>query len=145
MTRRILPELINALLLIMWVYAAASKLFAYEDFRFQLISHKLIKNYASIVAWLVPAIELIIAFLLVVPALRKQGYYLSIMLLLLFSGYIIYMFNYYPHRPCSCGGIISRLSWRQHLVFNAFFILLSVAGLRMNRKSEAPAQSRQDC
>jgi hypothetical protein len=36
--------------------------------------------------------------------------------------------------PCSCGGIIAKLSWKEHVVFNLFFIANSVAGIKLQRK-----------
>jgi uncharacterized membrane protein YjjP (DUF1212 family) len=35
--------------------------------------------------------------------------------------------------PCSCGGIISLLSWGGHLVFNSVFILLAFAGVMLEK------------
>jgi hypothetical protein len=31
--------------------------------------------------------------------------------------------------PCSCGGVIQQLSWKQHIVFNISFIVLGIAGI----------------
>ncbi len=142
MTRKVTPELINALLLLMWVYAAATKLFAYENFRFQLLGHPMLMNNAATIAWLLPVVEILIATLLLFQASRRLGYYASVFLLLVFCGYIIYMFNFYPHKPCSCGGVISRLSWKEHLVFNAAFIILSLAGLYFHKPTISSHNTR---
>jgi hypothetical protein len=33
--------------------------------------------------------------------------------------------------PCQCGGVISKMSWKEHVVFNAFFIVVN--GLALKR------------
>jgi hypothetical protein len=43
--------------------------------------------------------------------------------------------------PCSCGGLISSLSWTQHLFFNLFFLLanaivLSIYPVKERRYSD---------
>jgi hypothetical protein len=32
--------------------------------------------------------------------------------------------------PCSCGGAISRMGWREHIVFNVVFVGLTVLAIR---------------
>ncbi|MEJ7778751.1 MAG: MauE/DoxX family redox-associated membrane protein [Daejeonella sp.] len=59
----------------------------------------------------------------------------SCILLFLFSMYIILVINHAFERiPCSCGGIISKLTWGQHLVFNLFFLALALAGFIISTK-----------
>ncbi|MDX1365731.1 MAG: hypothetical protein R3243_16110, partial [Arenibacter latericius] len=50
-------------------------------------------------------------------------------LMILFVGYTVAVLFFAPTLPCSCGGIISLLSWEQHLVFNLVFLLLSIVGI----------------
>jgi hypothetical protein len=44
------------------------------------------------------------------------------------------MVSFDKNLPCSCGGIISKLSWKQHILFNLFFIMLSITGIKVQRK-----------
>jgi len=39
------------------------------------------------------------------------------------------------HLPCTCGGIISKMSWKQHLGFNALFILVGLIGIIKTKKN----------
>lgn len=122
-------DLIGGLLVLLFVYAAFSKLFDYTQFKMQLGSSPLLATHAGIIAWLVPVVELIIATLLTVTITRIIGLYASLVLLLIFTLYISGMLLSGEHLPCSCGGVISTMSWSQHLVFNLFFIALSIAGI----------------
>lgn len=124
-----LTGLATVALALMWAYAAFSKLVAYEEFRFGLLNHRLLKDHAALVACAIPAVELAIVAALFTGRFNRLGFILSAVLLVVFTVYILYMFTAYPHTPCSCGGIISRLSWQQHIVFNVVFLVISLCGL----------------
>jgi hypothetical protein len=49
--------------------------------------------------------------------------------MLLFTGYIFIMLKYSSYLPCSCGGVLSNMSWKQHFVFNLAFSALALAGI----------------
>jgi len=38
-----------------------------------------------------------------------------------------------PYTPCSCGGIITLLSWPEHLLFNIGLIVLALIAIRFLR------------
>jgi hypothetical protein len=126
-------QIICALLVFLFVYAAASKLFDYTLFKMQLKNSQLIASYAGTIAWLLPIAELTIVVALTVTYTRLYGLYASLFLLLLFTFYITVMLLSGVNLPCSCGGIIRELSWQQHFVFNLLFIALSIAGIVLQR------------
>jgi len=97
----------------------------------------LLKDYSRLLSVGVPVIELCIALLLFIPATAKAGMIAGVSLLLLFTAYIIYMITTDPNLPCSCGGVIQQLSWRQHIVFNMAFIVAGSMAVRMGRKRVA--------
>lgn len=43
----------------------------------------------------------------------------------MFTTYIYVILNYSSFTPCSCGGVLEKMSWTEHLLFNIVFILLS--------------------
>lgn len=133
MKQNIIIEIICFLLIILFVYAALSKLFAYADFKNQLTRSPLVKNWAGVVAFVLPAVELIAAGLLTLSTTRKAGLLLSFVLMALFTGYIIYMLLFEKNLPCSCGGVLKKLTWKQHIVFNIFFLLTAIAGMRLEK------------
>ncbi|MEO6683974.1 MAG: MauE/DoxX family redox-associated membrane protein [Ginsengibacter sp.] len=135
MKKRI-PDIISGLLILLFVYAAASKLFDYEQSGMQLSRSPVIGDYAGVLAWLVPAMELLIAGMLTILATRLTGLYASLLLLLAFTGYIAGMLFFQEHLPCSCGGVIALLSWKQHLFFSLFFIGLSGFGIVVLKKEK---------
>lgn len=125
-------ELISFLLIILWIYAAISKLLQLENFRIRLSQFPFISEYAHQLAWLVPGVEIIIALLFFFPRLKDEAYLASAALLLVFTAYIIAVLNLSDSIPCSCNGVLPSLSWKEHILFNVGFLLLAIAGLLMS-------------
>lgn len=119
------------LLIVLWVYAAASKLLDYAHFRAQLGRSPLISGNQGTAAVLVPLTELVIAGLLAPPRTRFAGLYAAYGLLCLFTAYLLAILNYSYYIPCSCGGILNGLSWRAHIYFNASFIVLAATAIQL--------------
>jgi uncharacterized membrane protein YphA (DoxX/SURF4 family) len=126
--------IICTLIIALFVYAASSKLLDYYNFQFGLSESPFIAPFANILAWAIPAGELLIAVMLVIPVLRLTGLYASGILMSLFTVYIAAMLLSASEIPCSCGGILEEMSWSAHIVFNSAFVALSVWGIYLQRK-----------
>ncbi|WP_316828754.1 MauE/DoxX family redox-associated membrane protein [Pedobacter miscanthi] len=126
--KELLLLLSASLLVLLWGYAAFSKLGDYGRFvaQMQLAPVPLIKSLAPLLGVLVPVTELALIGLLFSERFKKAGLWLSFLLLLSFMVYIAVMLLSGLSLPCTCGGLISKLGWRQHLTFNALFMLISV-------------------
>lgn len=127
--RKHVVDIISALLILLFVYAALSKLLEFETFRFQLQKSPYVKDMANILVWTVPITEIVISITLAVPRFRHIGMYASFFLMLLFSGYIYIILHFSYYVPCSCGGVLSEMSWNEHLLFNIAFTLLALMGI----------------
>jgi hypothetical protein len=136
MKEKITTEFTAFLLILLFVYAAFSKLFNYSEFKIQLLQSPVVKSFAGVTAWLLPAIELCVAAALTVRATRLFGFYGSLILMNAFTLYIVLMLIEEKHLPCSCGGVIRQLSWKQHIWFNLFFLALSAGGIVLERKNK---------
>lgn len=124
-------EVIVALYILLWMYAAVSKLLDFEVFSVQLKKSPVLGDNAALLAVLVPGVEIILAVLLTVPVFRLMGLIGSFLLMSAFTIYLFVITRYSSYVPCSCGGILEGLSWDSHIIFNLFFISLSVWGIRM--------------
>ena len=135
--RGIYPKLINLfslLLTLLFVYTAASKLIHLDTFQTRLERMPFISGYAYLISWIVPFLELVIAGLLWFQKYRKVALYGSLVLLGVFTIYILAVLNYSDSIPCSCGGIISTLGWRDHILFNTTFMLMALLGIIWHHK-----------
>src|SRR6476661_933499 len=134
MKREMLGDLISALLITLWVYAAVSKLIDLEHSRGQMLNQPIPRDLAELLTVAIPVWELLLAAGLLVPWSRNLAYWLSAATLLIFSMYILLAMSGSMGRiPCSCGGILSKMSWSVHLFFNGCFVLLAFIGVYLNR------------
>ena len=117
------------LYVLMLVYAATSKILDFENFKIQLGQSPLLSSFADWIAIMVPASELSIATLLVLPRFRFIGLFASYLLMVLFTAYIYIILNYSAFVPCSCGGILEKMTWNQHLIFNIVFIAFAIIAI----------------
>ncbi|WP_089834052.1 MauE/DoxX family redox-associated membrane protein [Chitinophaga filiformis] len=143
MLRKVVMETIRLSFILLFVYTAASKFIDYENFRAVIGQSPLITRFAPVLAVVVPIAEIVIALLLVMPRYRRAGLYASFAIMTLFTVYIVVLLTLSEKIPCSCGGVISQMSWTQHLYFNIVFMLLALLGMWLYTKQpdEHPSSS----
>lgn len=123
--------------ILLFCYAAISKVFDFENFQVQLAQSPLTNPYSPAISYVVIALELIIVFLLSSSKLRLLGLHASFTLMVFFTVYIYVILNYSDNIPCSCGGVLEDLGWSQHLIFNivcAVTALIAIVNGTENKK-----------
>src|SRR5688572_24360142 len=125
--KRIIPDVAGPLLILLFAYAAASKLMIYNKFVVQIGQSPILAGISPWLAWLIPAVELITCILLLLPAWRLIGFYAATILMAVFTLYIVAILTLSPEVPCSCGGILDQMGWKSHLVFNIVFTGIALA------------------
>jgi uncharacterized membrane protein YphA (DoxX/SURF4 family) len=135
MKKNILIEIISALFILLFIYTATSKLMDYVSFREVLKTSPLIGNWASTIAWLLPILEISIGLLLLLPKTRLLGLWSSFIVMIGFTAYLVYMIYFTPNLPCSCGGVLKQMTWKEHLILNLAFIFLALIGLIINKRN----------
>lgn len=119
------------LLAFMFVYTAVSKVYDWKETRFALHNQGFSDWMTEVLLYGLPMAEILVAITLLTPSFRKLGFVGSTMLMTSFTGYVAWIWLGFAERiPCSCGGVISSLSWGEHLIFNLVFLGISVFGLR---------------
>jgi uncharacterized membrane protein YphA (DoxX/SURF4 family) len=122
-------EAVSLFYILLFVYAAISKVLEFENFQAQLGQSLIIGAYAGIVSYSVIIIELLISVMLVIPSFKLRGLYSSFILMSFFTVYIFIILNFTSNIPCSCGGILEKMTWKVHLIFNIISLIL--AGLAL--------------
>lgn len=126
-------QLISSMLILLWVYAAVSKLISYEQSRSQMLNQVFPIAIAKFLVWAVPFTELLLSGLLSFLRTRLSGLYGSLILLISFTIYIGLVINRVFNRiPCSCGGVLNKMTWEQHLAFNIVFLLLTATAILLS-------------
>lgn len=124
-------EMVCFLYISLFTYAAISKLIDFENFQNQLGQSPLLSAYAASISFLVIFAELGLVLALSLRVSRIKALYLSVSLMTVFTTYIILILNFSSFIPCSCGGILEKLGWTEHLIFNLFFIVIGSRGLML--------------
>lgn len=133
-TKEIVIDIICYLFVILFVYTASNKIWKFDSFVFVLGKMPFIgETFNSFVGYFIPTAEIIISITLITPIAKKVGLLSSLVLMISFTLYLIFMFFYAAQLPCNCGGVISRMTWGQHIWFNIVFILLAVIGYKFNK------------
>ena len=64
------------------------------------------------------------------------------MFLSAFTVYIYLILNYSDFVPCSCGGILEKLGWTEHLIFNGICVIMGVVAIIRTVKNRTYGTSR---
>lgn len=111
--------------ILLFIYAATSKMLDFENFQVQLAQSPLVSAYAGIISYAVIILELMIVGLLCFNLTRLWGFFASFAIMVAFTVYIFLILNYSDFVPCSCGGILEKLGWTEHLIFNIACVLIA--------------------
>jgi uncharacterized membrane protein YphA (DoxX/SURF4 family) len=135
--RQVLLECISALLILLFVYASLSKFLDWHTFKGEMGHQPLPHSLTRLLVWIVPFSEIAISVSVIFERSRLLGFYASVVLMGVFSVYTaVVLMRLLPFIPCSCGGVIKRLTWPQHLVLNLSFTALSVYGVILQRRKQ---------
>lgn len=115
--------------IVLFTYAAVSKILDFQNFQIQIGQSPLLSAFAAWVSYGVPILEIGLVLLLLLPKYRWIGLYGSFLLMVMFSAYIFIILNYSSFVPCSCGGILEKMTWNEHLIFNLAFVLLGAVAI----------------
>lgn len=129
-------KIVSFLYILLFVYTATSKLLNIELFQLRLERFPFISTYAIWIAWGVPFLEIMIAGLFLFPKFILTALYASFSLMSIFTAYIILVLKFSDSVPCSCGGVISALDWKEHLIFNYAFIAIAIIGILLIEKNK---------
>ncbi|MBW8683491.1 MauE/DoxX family redox-associated membrane protein [Chitinophaga rhizophila] len=129
-SKSVFVEIVSALYIMLFLYASITKLRFYDQSIQQMDMQPFPNQLSALILWSISIIELVVAIGLLFSKTRKVALLIGVGLMILFTGYIsTVMLHVYAHVPCSCGGVISELSWGQHLLLNLFYVVMGIAAL----------------
>ncbi len=134
MKKQLLIELFAALLIILFLYTSVSKFIDFRQFIGAMGNQPLPAQVKPLLVWIVPVSEVLISLALLSEYTRLAGFWASLTLMSFYTIYTLtVLLHFFKYIPCSCGGIIKSLSWKQHLYFNLFFTGVALAGIYLQR------------
>jgi uncharacterized membrane protein YphA (DoxX/SURF4 family) len=138
--RQVTLEAITALLILLFLYAGVSKFLEFDRFIGEMNNQPFPNAWTPFLTWTIPSLEIVIALALMFERTRLPALIASLILMTLFTIYTgSVLLHFFAYVPCSCGGVIRKLSWPQHMVFNLFFVALSVLGIILQRRKFFPS------
>jgi hypothetical protein len=124
-----MPAITAYFFALLFIYASISKILDFENFQVQLAQSPLLSAFAGFISYSVIIAELIIVVLLCIKSTRVIGLYLSLGIMISFTVYIYLILDYSDFVPCSCGGILEKLGWTEHMFFNILCVLFAFVGI----------------
>lgn len=133
--KQVTLECVCAMLILLFLYASISKFLDFKTFIGQMNNQPLPNSWTPFLVWTIPLLEVAISVALIFEYTRLLGLYASLVIMVMFSVYTgIVLLHFFPYVPCSCGGVIQKLTWPQHLFLNVFYVALSILGIRIQRR-----------
>jgi putative oxidoreductase len=131
-------EMITAsILVLLWVYSVSTRLQSLELFKAQMANQVFSEAIVPFLVYATLATQVLALILLLFSKTRLAGFSVSLMLMLLFTGYVsLVLFNAFSREPCHCISFIPGMTFTGHLFFNLFFTAIAVVGLIITLKKE---------
>lgn len=130
--KNIITTIITFLLILLFMYTAVSKILDFKTFIIDLNNQPFPNAWTPVLSLLIPSVEIIIATLLFFEKTTIAGLAGAVIIMTAFTTYtVLVLLKAFTYVPCSCGGVIEKLSWPQHFIFNLFFLFISVAALAL--------------
>jgi uncharacterized membrane protein YphA (DoxX/SURF4 family) len=141
----IIIDVISMLFIFLFIYAAISKLIDFEKFRTQLGQSPLLTDYANWVSVCIPLIEICLSLVFLISRFRLFSLYACFGMMVMFTAYIIVITKFSDHIPCSCGGVLQNMSWREHLIFNLVFTFLAAWAILIYPSNTGKQEKPKTC
>lgn len=138
--KKTIPVVVSIFFVILFCYAAISKVMDFKNFQVQISASPLLNGFSQFLPYTIIIVEFFIAGLLCYRKTRTTGLIGSLVLMLIFTGYIALLLITSDNLPCSCGRILEKMSWHQHLYFNMGCVILSIMALGLNLRYSRPAE-----
>lgn len=116
----------------LFAYTGYSKLLDHVPFTRGIARVPVLGHFPEAIGWGVPILELVLALGMVVPKERVQrvSFGISVILMAIFTLYLLLMVSLVKEKLCHCGGVIGSLGWTEHLMFNAAILALGIWSIR---------------
>jgi hypothetical protein len=117
------------------LYASVSKWLAFKTFIGDMNNQPFPNWMTPYLVIIIPVLEVLIAIGLIFEKTRVPALYASFVLMMAFTIYTVAVLSHaFKYVPCSCGGVIKKLTWPQHLFFNLFFVAISLLGIWLKKR-----------
>lgn len=128
-TKNMITELSIFILILVWAYTFVSKIFDFETFARQIKGAYLLSSAGAILPYILQVVHIGIILLLLKKSWRKFGLITSLIITVVYTGYLIYILKFAPSIPCSCIAVFRGINWNDQLYFNFVVLAVNIIGL----------------
>ncbi|MNK17259.1 Methylamine utilization protein MauE [compost metagenome] len=128
--KKITYQIILVTLMALWIPISLDKFINYDLFKSAMIQQPFSDQLGKYLAYTLPALELAVGLLFILPKTRLWAFSLSSLLMVAFVAYVsLAVLKVWGKIPCGCGLVFHQLGWVAHLWLNIGFLLMSLLGL----------------
>ncbi|MGE6397366.1 MauE/DoxX family redox-associated membrane protein [Chryseobacterium scophthalmum] len=128
-TKNLIVETIMFILIILWAYTFASKIFDFDNFNRQIKGAYLLSAGGSVLPYILQALHLGIVIMLLNKNWRRLGLLTSLSVLTIYTAYLVYILKFAPSIPCSCIAVMRGMNWNDQLYFNFIALAINIIGM----------------
>lgn len=127
-------KIISFYFIFLFVYTGFSKLMDNQSLLTTLKNAPLFLNtlFGNFLSWVVPIVEILLAMMIGFKKTSQSGWLGIMTLMTIFTLYTAWIVLVSSYQPCTCGGLMSLLSWKQHLIFNLVSLALAIWAYRLD-------------
>lgn len=140
MQRNKILAAIMALFVLLFLYTGINKIFNYQQFSNEVKQSPVLKLFPALPVWWIPALELSLVFLLLIPRYRLGALYTCFILMVLFTAYLVFLTYFSDYIPCSCGGFLEQIPPNIHILLNTCLSMLALAGIYLEKRIKRTAK-----
>jgi len=124
------------LFILLFLYTGISKLWQYNQYVTDIRESPLLRSVPLSLAWVLPALEIAVAFMMIARRWRLLGLYSCCILMALFTIYLIALSQFDDYIPCSCGGFLGSMPRNMHIVVNCMLASLAAFDIALEKKQK---------
>lgn len=127
--KKILPPLISFIFVVLFAYTVISKGVGFSNYLNQLEQSPRLEGYGEPLAYGIITLQTFTVILLCYRPLRLWGLWITFGTLAVFAGYIGGILLYSKNPPCTCIGLLEKMTWKDNLVLNIGLMITALTGI----------------
>ncbi len=128
---QIIKSFLIYIFILFFAYTGFYKVLNLDAFKFNIARTAVFPEYfINIIPYAVILLEFIVIFFLIFR--KKTGVILFAISMLVFSIYIMLLYQFGRYEVCGCGGVLNGLEFKYHMLINIIFLLLALSVIYFN-------------
>ncbi|WP_293297350.1 MauE/DoxX family redox-associated membrane protein [Pedobacter sp. UBA4863] len=130
--------------ILFWLYVAGVSVYNFGLFKSEMANQVFPKVISNLLAYFLPTLEILTAFLLAFSTTRLLGMALSLLMISAFTLYVgLALLRIYENVPCTCAGLLKHgNSWGTNFLLNLLITAVALIGFILTYKQRKEVDKR---